>query len=32
MELMSHIIDFVPSNYEEEEGQKVWKDVMMEEY
>jgi hypothetical protein len=32
MALMSHIIDFEPSSYEEATGQQVWKDAMMEEY
>jgi hypothetical protein len=30
--LITHIIDFEPSSYEEVVGQKVWKDSMMEEY
>jgi hypothetical protein len=32
MALMSHIIDYEPSSYEEATGQQVWKDAMMEEY
>jgi hypothetical protein len=30
--LMSNIIDFEPSSFEEAIGQQVWKDAMMEEY
>ena len=29
---MSHIIDTKPSSYEEDAGQLVWRDAMMEEY
>ena len=29
---MSHIIDTEPSSYEEDAGQSVWRDAMMEEY
>ena len=32
MELMSHIIDSDPSNYEEVANQQVWRDAMMEDY
>jgi hypothetical protein len=32
MALMSHIIDFEPSNYEEAACQQVLRDAMMEEY
>jgi hypothetical protein len=32
MELMSHIIDYEPSSYEEATVQQVWRDSMMEEY
>jgi hypothetical protein len=32
MALMSHIIDYEPSNYEKVVGQRVLKDAMMEEY
>ena len=29
---MSHILDSKPSSYEEEAGQQVWKDAMVDEY
>jgi hypothetical protein len=32
MALMSHIIDYEPSSYEEAVRKQVWKDSMMEEY
>jgi hypothetical protein len=32
MALMSHIIDYEPSSFEEVVGQQVWRDAMMEEY
>jgi len=32
MALMSHIISSEPSSFEQETGQQVWKDSMMEEY
>ena len=32
MALMSHIIDYEPSSYEEDVNQQVGRDAMMEEY
>ena len=32
MELMSNIIDFEPSSFQEASDQQVWKDSMVEEY